>query len=65
MKRSEVKRTPLTDTVIESLAPEAGMYRERHADGVYLRFRPNERKDWQPHNKKSVGSWSWLGRGFV
>lgn len=63
MKRSEIKRRPLSDTVIGALEPEAGMYRERHADGIYLRIKPNGQKDWQLRYKKPDGAWSWLGLG--
>lgn len=63
MKRQDIKRRPMPDTVIESLEPEAKMYRERHGDGVYLRVKPNGMKDWQLRYKTSEGKWSWLGLG--
>ena len=63
MKRQDIKRRPMPDTVIESLEPEAVMYRERHADGVYLRVKPNGMKDWQLRYKTPEGKWSWLGLG--
>lgn len=63
MKRQDIKRRPMPDTVIESLEPEAVMYRERHGDGVYLRVKPNGMKDWQLRYKTPEGKWSWLGLG--
>ena len=52
MRKSEIKRRPMPDTVIESLKPEAVMYRELHGDGVYLRVKPSGTKDWQLRYKK-------------
>ena len=63
MKRQDIKRRPMPDTVIESLEPEAVTYREKHADGVYLRVKPNGLKDWQLRYKREDGTWSWLGLG--
>lgn len=45
MKRSEIKRRPLADTVVDALEAEKSDYRELHADGVYLRVRSNGGKD--------------------
>ena len=53
----------MADTVIEALEAEAKPYYERHADGVYLRVKPNGMKDWQLRYKKPDGKWSWLGLG--
>ncbi|MEG0921679.1 MAG: tyrosine-type recombinase/integrase [Comamonas sp.] len=63
MKREDIKRRPLSDTTIESLEPEATMYRERHADGVYLRVKPDGGKDWQLRYKRPDGKWTWMGLG--
>lgn len=63
MKRQDIERRPMPDAVIESLEPEAQMYREQHADGVYLRVRPNGMKDWQLHYQREDGTWSWLELG--
>lgn len=63
MKRKDIKKRPLSDTVIEALEPEGSTYRERHADGVYLRVRENGMKDWQLRYKKPDGQWTWLGLG--
>lgn len=63
MKRKDIKKRPLSDTTIEALEPESSMYRELHADGVYLRVRENGMKDWQLRYKKPDGKWTWMGLG--
>src|SRR5690554_7587406 len=63
MKRSEIKRRPLADTVLASLAPEAKEYRELDGDGLYFRVKPGGSKSWQLRYKKADGKWSWLGLG--
>lgn len=63
MRRKDIKKRPLSDTVIEALEPESTMYRELHADGVYLRVKENGLKDWQLRYKKPDGKWSWMGLG--
>ena len=50
MKRSEIKRRPLADTVLASLEPDAKEYRELDGAGLYFRVKPD-------------GKWSWLGLG--
>lgn len=63
MKRQDIERRPMPDIVIESLEPEALTYREQHADGVYLRVKPNGLKDWQLRYQREDGTWSWLELG--
>ena len=63
MKRKDIKKRPLSDTVIEALEPESTMYRELHADGVYIRVKENGLKDWQLRYKNPDGKWSWMGLG--
>lgn len=36
MKRSEIKRRPLSDTALASIEPETGEYRELDGNGLYL-----------------------------
>lgn len=55
MKRSEIKRRPLADTVLASLAPEAKEYRELDGDGLYFRVKPDGSKSWQLRYKKADG----------
>ena len=63
MKRSEIKRRPMADTVLATLEPEAKEYRELDGNGLYLRVRPDGNKAWQLRYKKPDGKWSWLGLG--
>jgi len=63
MKRSQIKRRPLADTVLASLEPETQEYRELYGDGLYFRVKPNGGKSWQLRYKKPGGSWAWLGLG--
>lgn len=63
MKRSEIKRRPLADTVLAGLEPEAKEYREHDGNSLYLRVRPDGGKSWQLRYKKPDGKWSWIGLG--
>lgn len=63
MKRSEIKRRPLSDTVLANLEPESKEYRELHGNGLYFRVKPDGNKSWQLRYKKPDGKWSWLGIG--
>ncbi|PZP26453.1 tyrosine-type recombinase/integrase [Pseudomonas kuykendallii] len=63
MKRNQIKRRPMADTVLASLEPEAKEYRELDGDGLYFRVKPDGSKSWQLRYKKVDGKWSWLGLG--
>ena len=63
MKRSEIKRRPLSDTVIANLEAELKEYRELDGNGLYIRVKPDGNKSWQLRYKKPNGKWSWLGLG--
>lgn len=63
MKRAEIKKRPMSDTVLASLEPEATEYRELDGSGLYLRVKPDGTKSWQLRYKKPDGKWSWLGLG--
>lgn len=63
MKRSEIKRRPLSDTVIANLEAELKEYRELDGNGLYIRVKPDGNKSWQLRYKKPDGKWSWLGLG--
>lgn len=63
MKRSQIKRRPLADTVLASLEPEEKEFRELDGDGLYFRVKPDGSKSWQLRYKKADGKWSWLGLG--
>lgn len=63
MKRTEIKKRPLSDTVLTSLEPEATEYRELDGNGLYLRVKPDGSKSWQLRYKQDSGKWSWMGLG--
>lgn len=58
MKRSEIKKRPLTDATLQSLEPEAKEYKEKDGDGLYLRVRPSGHKSWYIRYKDPItGKW--------
>jgi integrase len=65
MKRQDIKRRPLADTVLASLESEPREYRESYGvDRIYFVVNPSGRKRWEWRYKKpSTGKWSWLGLG--
>lgn len=63
MKRSEIKRRPLSDTVLASLEAEPTEYREHDGGGLYFRVKPNGGKSWTFRYKNPAGRWSWVGLG--
>ncbi len=63
MKRSEIKRRPLSDAVLASLEPEKKEYREHDGTNLYFRVKPNGRKSWTLRYKTPSGKWSWAGLG--
>lgn len=64
MKRSDIKRRPLADTVLASLEPEAKEYRETYGvDRLYFVVSSSGRKRWELRFKKPDGKWGWHGLG--
>ncbi len=63
MKRSQIKRRPLADTVLTSMEPEAKDYRELDGQGLYLRVRKNGVKSWELRYKQTNERRSWKGLG--
>ena len=65
MKRSEIKRRPMADTVLEALEPEVTEYREKYNDNrLYFTVNPSGRKRWDLRYKKpGSNTWSWMGLG--
>lgn len=63
MKRSQIKKRPISDTTLAHLESELYEYREHDGNGLYFRVKPNGKKSWQLRYKKSDGKWSWLGIG--
>ncbi|HEY4713011.1 MAG TPA: Arm DNA-binding domain-containing protein, partial [Aquirhabdus sp.] len=69
MKRSEIKKRPLSDTTLDNLEPDlsinASCYREKDDGNLNLYFRVHKsgKKDWQIRYKKQTGAWNWAGLG--
>ncbi|WP_251976691.1 tyrosine-type recombinase/integrase [Salinicola avicenniae] len=65
MKRDQIKRRPLADTVLAKLEPEAREYRENYGvDRLYFVVTPFGRKRWELRYKKPhTGKWAWMGLG--
>jgi integrase len=63
MKRSQIKRRPLADSVIHNLEPEDKVYQEKDSPGLYLRVKPSGGKSWMFRYKKPDGKWGWKGAG--
>lgn len=63
MKRSQIKRRPLADTVLDNLEPEAKEYREFDSTGLYFRVKPNGAKSWNLRYKRPNGKWTLKGLG--
>lgn len=63
MRRTDIKRRPLADTVLATLEAEEKEYRELDSNGLYLRVKADGNKSWQLRYKKADGKWSWLGLG--
>lgn len=61
MKRTEIKRRPLSDTVLANLEPEAKEYRELDGDGLYFRVKPDGKKHGYSDIKKQMVN----GHGWV
>lgn len=53
MKRVDIKRRPLADTVLATLEPESKEYRELDGDGLYFRVKPDGKKAWLFRYKKA------------
>lgn len=63
MKRTQIKRRPLADSVLHSLEPEEKSYQEKDSYGLYLRVKPSGTKSWLFRYKKPNGRWGWKGLG--
>ena len=63
MKRSEIKKRPLSDTVLASLEPDTTEYRELDSPGLYFRVKPQGGKSWQVRYKNAAGKWTFTGIG--
>ena len=63
MKRADIKRRPLADTVLAALEPESTEYREPDGNGLYFRVKKDGNKSWQLRYKTASGKWTFHGLG--
>lgn len=63
MKRSQIKRRPMADSVLSNLEPEDKDYQERDSEGLYFRVKSNGGKSWLLRYKRPNGKWAWKGLG--
>lgn len=63
MKRSQIKRRPLADSVLKTLEPDTKDYQERDSEGLYFRVKTNGGKSWVLRYKRPNGKWAWKGLG--
>lgn len=63
MKRSEIKKRPLSDTTLANLEPEHKDFREKDSPQLYFYFSSDGNKSWQLRYKNKEGKWSWMGLG--
>ncbi len=64
MKRIEIKRTPLAETVLRSLEPEQKLYRIKDSHNqLHFTVDPKGAKRWEVRFKAPDGKWSWMGVG--
>lgn len=64
MKRTDVNKFPMRDTVLTALEPEDKEYRLNDGDNLYFVVNPKGNKRWELRYKKpSNGKWSFLGLG--
>ncbi|MCD1628512.1 tyrosine-type recombinase/integrase [Marinobacter shengliensis] len=63
MKRSQIKRRPLADSVLENLEPEERDYQENDSPGLYFRVKAGGSKSWLVRYKRPNGKWAWKGIG--
>jgi integrase len=63
MKRSQIKRKPLADSVLKTLEPEAKTYRELDTSGLYFEVKASGTKSWVLRYKTVEDKWAWKGLG--
>lgn len=63
MKRSAIKKRPLSDTTLLNLEPENKDYRERDSNSLYYLVQKTGKKSWQLRYKNENGNWTWMGLG--
>ncbi|WP_151764735.1 tyrosine-type recombinase/integrase [Acinetobacter soli] len=64
MKKADVKKLPMRDTVLSALESESKEYRINDGENLHFVVTPKGNKRWELRYKKpSTGKWSWLGLG--
>ncbi|MDU6159924.1 MAG: Arm DNA-binding domain-containing protein, partial [Acinetobacter sp.] len=63
MKRTEIKKRPLSDTTLANLEPEHKDFREKDSPQLYFYVSSEGNKSWQLRYKNKEGKWSWMGLG--
>lgn len=63
MKRTDIKKRPLSDTVIANLEPEMKEYSVKDSDKLYLYVKPTGSRSWKMRYKDSKGKDRWTGLG--
>lgn len=64
MKRTEIKKRPLSVRVLDALEPEVKTYREPFGvDNIYFIVKASGAKGWELRYKKGDGKWGWTGLG--
>lgn len=63
MKKDQVKKRPLSDTVIANLEPETTEYSIKDSKGLYLFVKPTGARSWKMRYKDGNGKWRWHGLG--
>ncbi|MFH6911271.1 tyrosine-type recombinase/integrase [Acinetobacter sp. AM3-2] len=64
MKRADVKKFPMKDSILSSLEAEEKEYRINDGNNLHFVVHPKGNKRWELRYKKpSTGKWSWVGLG--
>ncbi|MHA3098214.1 tyrosine-type recombinase/integrase [Acinetobacter brisouii] len=63
MKRADINKFPMKDTILSSLEPEEKEYRINDGNNLHFIVNPKGNKRWELRYKKPDGKWSWLGLG--
>ncbi|SDY36168.1 tyrosine-type recombinase/integrase [Pseudomonas salomonii] len=64
MKRTEIKKRPLSVRALDALEAEAKTYREPYGvDNLYFVVKASGAKGWELRYKKGNGKWAWTGLG--
>lgn len=64
MKRADVNKFPMKDTILSALEAEEKEYRVNDGDNLHFVVHPKGNKRWELRYKKpSTGKWSWFGLG--